>query len=33
MGLGYIVPLRLDVTYRLTDDPGVVFGFGLARLF
>ena len=33
LGLGYTVPLRLDVTYRLTDDPGVVFGLGLARLF
>ena len=33
LGLGYAVPVRLDVTYRLTDDPGVVFGVGLARLF
>ncbi len=33
LGVGYTLPVRLDVTYRLTDDPGVVFGFGLARLF
>ena len=33
LGLGYALPVRLDVTYRLTDGPGVVFGFGLARLF
>ena len=33
LGLGYAAPVRLDVTYRLTDDPGVVVGFGLARLF
>ena len=33
LGLGYTVPVRLDVTYRLTDGPGVVVGFGLARLF
>ncbi len=33
LGLGYTLPVRLDVTYRLTDDPGVVFGIGLARLF
>ena len=33
VGLGYVAPIRLDVTYRLTDDPGVVVGFGLARLF
>jgi hypothetical protein len=33
LGLGYTVPLRLDVTYRLTDGPGVVVGVGLARLF
>ena len=32
LGLGYTVPLRLDVTYRLTDGPGVVVGIGLARL-
>ena len=33
LGLGYTVPVRLDATYRLTDGPGLVFGFGLARLF
>ena len=33
VGLGYTVPVRLDVTYRLTDGPGVVVGVGLARLF
>ncbi|WP_412063621.1 DUF5686 family protein [Rubrivirga sp. IMCC45206] len=33
LGLGYTVPLRLDATYRLTDDPGVVVGVGLTRLF
>ena len=33
LGLGYSVPVRLDVTYRLTDGPGVVVGVGLARLF
>ena len=33
LGLGYTVPVRLDVTYRLTDGPGVVLGLGLARLF
>ena len=33
VGLGYAVPVRLDVTYRLTDGPGVVVGVGLARLF
>lgn len=33
LGLGYSIPVRLDVTYRLTDDPGVVVGIGLARLF
>ena len=33
LGFGFTVPLRLDVTYRLTDDPGVVVGVGIARLF
>ncbi|MGB3544432.1 DUF5686 family protein [Rubrivirga sp.] len=33
IGAGYAIPLRLDVTYRLTDDPGFVVGFGIARLF
>ncbi len=33
LGLGYTVPLRLDVTYRLTDGPGVVVGVGVARVF
>ena len=33
LGLGYSVPVRLDVTYRLTDGPGLVVGFGVARLF
>ncbi|WP_412067172.1 DUF5686 family protein [Rubrivirga sp. IMCC43871] len=33
LGLGYTVPLRVDVTYRLTDDPGVVPGVGLTRVF
>lgn len=33
VGLGYTLPIRLDVTYRLTDGPGVVVGVGLARLF
>ncbi|WP_420454169.1 carboxypeptidase-like regulatory domain-containing protein [Rubrivirga sp.] len=33
LGLGFNVPLRLDVTYRLTDGPGVVVGAGIARLF
>ena len=33
LGLGYAAPVRLDATYRLTDDPGFVFGVGLARLF
>ena len=33
VGLGYVAPVRLDLTYRLTDEPGLVFGFGVARLF
>ena len=33
VGVGYTVPVRLDVSYRLSDGPGVVVGFGLARLF
>ncbi len=32
LGVGYTVPVRLDATYRLTDTPGVVVGFGLTRL-
>jgi hypothetical protein len=33
VGIGYTVPVRLDVTARLTDDPAVVVGVGIARLF
>ena len=33
VGFGYALPVRLDVTYRLTDDPGFAIGVGLARLF
>ncbi len=33
VGFGFEVPLRLDVTYRLTDGPGAVVGVGVARLF
>ncbi|MEM0962292.1 MAG: hypothetical protein AAGK21_07155, partial [Bacteroidota bacterium] len=33
LGLGYSAPVRLDMTYRLSEDSGVVIGVGVARLF
>ena len=32
LSLGYLLPVRIDVTQRL-DEPGTFVGFGIARLF